>query len=774
MARVAGIVKRLALGAVALGLSCACAALTGNEQVSLASQGRYADLAAGLESDVARGVVLKGADQHALCLAYSRLKRYDRVFPCLERLDRLFAGSSDKSTRLFGLDDGTATAPLMRAEALIELGSYEEALSNVQAALDWFRRENANDMDILVDALAAKALAQLGLGRRADAERTAAELRDVKLGFLGSDAVGAKALAQARVAMALGRWKDVIVALDSDSTLKLRSFLHNLAGGAYLKGVNEWVWLELPRAYMYTKARLELGEAEAKTSLRRLLEVPELAANGGIYWLVLADVAGLAEKDGNDAEAEKLYLRAIEVVERQRRTINSEANKIGFAGDKQALYQRLLQVQLRQGHLQQAFQTAERGKARALVDLLAAKSGETFVAPEDPRRKEYAEILDRMALAELQEAGQDPAAIQRATRGAGSVQAKSLAQQLPGALSELVSVAPPDFAKVQGLLARDESLLMFYGSGRQLHAFVLNAGGVHAAEIRAEGLEDEVKRLRLALGRQDSAAPQLLRQLYARLIQPVKDHLSTTRLTIVPHGPLHYVPFAALNDGSADLIDRHSIRMLPNVSVLQYLKRASRVPLENMFVMGNPDLGDPKLDLPGAEFEAKQLQERFKVQRLLLRKQATRSGFRQFAPAAPLIHVASHGEFDAAKPLHSGLMLSAEGKAGGIDRLTVSDLYAMKLDAALVTLSACETGLGSVLTGDDVIGLTRGFLYAGAGTVIASLWSVDDDATAFLMLRMYEAFQDGKGDDFLRQAQLETRKKFPNPLFWAAFYRTGL
>jgi len=97
----------------------------------------------------------------------------------------------------------------------------------------------------------------------------------------------------------------------------------------------------------------------------------------------------------------------------------------------------------------------------------------------------------------------------------------------------------------------------------------------------------------------------------------------------------------------------------------------------------------------------------------------------------------------------------------------------MRLESDLVTLSACETGLGKVASGDDVVGLTRGFLYAGAATIVASLWKVDDRATAELMRRFYDNL--GRMDklEALRQAQLETRKAFPAPFFWAAFQLIG-
>jgi CHAT domain-containing protein len=133
--------------------------------------------------------------------------------------------------------------------------------------------------------------------------------------------------------------------------------------------------------------------------------------------------------------------------------------------------------------------------------------------------------------------------------------------------------------------------------------------------------------------------------------------------------------------------------------------------------------------------------------------------------------VASHGEFDSANPLSSALLLAAPTREQG--RLTVSDLYQLGLNAEIVTLSACETGLGRVASGDDVVSLTRGFLYAGTSTVLASLWQVDDDSTTYLMTRFYHHLHNNIRGEALRLAQLDTRARYPHPFFWAPFYMTG-
>jgi CHAT domain-containing protein len=119
-------------------------------------------------------------------------------------------------------------------------------------------------------------------------------------------------------------------------------------------------------------------------------------------------------------------------------------------------------------------------------------------------------------------------------------------------------------------------------------------------------------------------------------------------------------------------------------------------------------------------------------------------------------------------------MLAGKSVTDEKDRLTVSELYSMRLDADLVTLSACETGLGKVSNGDDVVGLVRGFLYAGANRVISTLWEIDDEATSKLMVSFYKDLKAGKPKaESLRTAQLGLRKDFPHPRYWAAFQMTG-
>jgi len=145
--------------------------------------------------------------------------------------------------------------------------------------------------------------------------------------------------------------------------------------------------------------------------------------------------------------------------------------------------------------------------------------------------------------------------------------------------------------------------------------------------------------------------------------------------------------------------------------------------------------------------------------------------FKKTSGAFRYIHMASHGEFNPDTPQASRMLLSADATNDG--NLTISEIYDLSLNADMVTLSACQTGLGDVKNGDDVVGLNRGFLYAGAKSIVASLWSVPDESTRVLMTSFYNNLKTTDKSSALQQAQLVGIKKYKHPLAWAAFQMTG-
>jgi CHAT domain-containing protein len=130
-----------------------------------------------------------------------------------------------------------------------------------------------------------------------------------------------------------------------------------------------------------------------------------------------------------------------------------------------------------------------------------------------------------------------------------------------------------------------------------------------------------------------------------------------------------------------------------------------------------------------------------------------------------------HAEFNEEDPMRSALLLAAEGKDDG--RLKVEEIFSLDLKTTMVVLSACETGLGKLSSGDEIVGLTRAFIYAGTPSIVTTLWKVNDRASYELMREFYQHLKTAKKSEALRQAQLKVMEQFPEPFYWAAYELTG-
>lgn len=517
--------------------------------------------------------------------------------------------------------------------------------------------------------------------------------------------------------------------------------------------------------YATSLARLH-NTADSKAAFAHLLANPELRDMGSFYWAALYEYSQVLAADGQRAEATRLLQQAADAIERVRTTITFEAGKIGFAANKQAVYAALVAALADSGDWEGAFETGERAKARALVDLLAQSRD----LPPPPTADDKVRAL--FASAQTSEANVGLPAGEEAVRGIQLVAESraSLMLAAPEAAS-LLSVQRVPLETIRSRIAQDETLIEYYSAGDDLYAFVVSNARVTGLKLSAKGLEEEVRAFRDCIARRDSSTRSRAQALYTRLLQPLMNDVHGDKLTISPHGSLHYLPFGALQKGEEYLIDRFSLRITPSASALVYLRTDHPTKPGKLLALGNPDLGEARYDLPNAQIEAQNVAGMFPDSRALVRAQASKSAVKELGGSFSMLHFATHGRFDADAPLSSGVYLSKGAESDGV--LTVSDLYSLRWDADLVTLSACETALGKVANGDDVIGLTRGFLYAGARSIVASLWQVDDAATEKLMVSFYRNLDGHSKRDALRLAQIETRRDYPQPVFWAAFQITG-
>jgi CHAT domain-containing protein len=770
---------------------CATDILTDRDRAMMA--GRYGEMQKAAEAEVPDMNRAPTRKLVSLCIAYAKVKRYDRLSPCLDQLERnvaagdtnmtdmeamqkkspLMAGLAQLGAAMSGVKLEIDVSPFLwelRAETYMDLGEPRRAVEygrKMYATIptEWNRERYAR-----IHALGILGLALAFSGERAQALERARELENVGTGYpyvlLKTD----KQVFLARIYLSLGEYQRAYAIIGEDDNSFFRGLADMVSGGATLEGGSLFAFQQIQRKFMRSKSALEIGQLkEAKAGYDEMLASPVTQENGDLYWIVLYDRGRIAEREGDARAAIDFYRRAVDVIERQRSTLNTEASKIGFIGDKQNVYHGLVRALVAQGDGAQAFEYVERSKARALVDMLAAKKD--FSVPSGNAEQVKA-LLAMADSAEADARALDAAEKTGQTRNLLSDTRRQLGVQAPE-LASLVSVTTLKAAELQSRIPAGETLLEYYYGGSDLYVFVATRESLRVVTLNGAGLVPEVQSFRRAV--QDPVSGRWRedgQRLYARLLAPIEPHLATERLAIVAHGALHYLPFSALSDGKRFLIERHAVRLLPAASVLQFVKGGVGEKPGGLLALGNPDLGDARYNLAFAQTEAQAVAGSVPRSRALLRRDATETAFKEFAGGFRYLHIASHGEFNPDAPLNSALLLARDARNDGV--LTVGELYSMRIDADLVTLSACETGLGKIAGGGDVVGLTRGFLFAGARSIVASLWQVDDRATGQLMSAFYDALRRGADKrDALRASQLAALKTTPHPFFWAAFGLTG-
>jgi CHAT domain-containing protein len=720
-----------------------------------------------------------------LCYAYWKQKKYNALFSCLDRLEANIAAGDATVFRYtpFNVSRRSSTSypqnitvlPLLiRAETAVDFGDYTKAIRYAEKALPLIETIKWEGVDGLTNwpnrlrirALGVIALAQALAGERRQASETLARLEAAPVGFVAMLPVKKERNQQlGRAYMALGEYRKLLE-FKTPFLDAIGSFAETFILGTYLTGDNLFAFVNLPIDFMFGKALQETGRIEeARNGYDKLLSHPAVSQNGDIYGVLLFERGRIAEAEKNPEAALEFYRKAVEVIEQQRSTIHTEASKIGFVGDKQLVYFRLIAALVDLGRHDTAFEYAERAKSRALVDLLASNDRPLGDRPGIVRMTAE---LDRFeALSKAQGGGSDAR-----IAGARSIEIREKIRTSAPELYSLIAVSTPSARDLQAMLASDETLLEYYASKEDLFVFVVTPGRVSAYRLDGKSLTEQVSAFRKALGRPDGLdVAEMSAVLYRRLIQPVEKEIVTPYLVVVPHGALHRLPFSVLSNGNETLLEKFSISYLPSCSVLRFIRDGRAARLESALVFGNPDLGDPGFDLENAEKEAIRVGRSFPKARVLLRKEATESEFKMLADRYGTVHFACHASFSPDVPLNSGLLLRKDDRNDGL--LTAGELYAIRMDADLVTLSACETGVGDIRSGDDVIGLTRGFLYAGTRSILASLWQVDDEATAELMTSFYGHLAGGDKRKALGEAQLEVRRKKPHPYYWAAFELIG-
>jgi CHAT domain-containing protein len=362
-------------------------------------------------------------------------------------------------------------------------------------------------------------------------------------------------------------------------------------------------------------------------------------------------------------------------------------------------------------------------------------------------------------------------------------QAAGLDRQF-GLTYNIIPISPDELQKK---LPKGLQIVAYYLSNDALYAWVINHNSIEAVkrDVSLQKVADLIKSFRNSIFTQTTKRGVAViakpvdnkgnehRELYEILFHPIEEHLSGNRVIIIPYGILNYLPFQALHDGNQYLVEKYSISYSPSLSVLEFLKRETRQHGLRIIAFGNPDLNNIALDLPAAEREVEMIKELFPTAKILKRQEATEAYAKSLVQDYNIIHFACHGEYIPEAPLASSIRLSPGNGEDG--RLEAGEIFDMDIHANLVVTSACQTAIGRIGKGDEVVGLTRAFIYAGAKSVLGSLWNISDEATTSLMMDFYRNLRSLNESEALRQAQLNmiNSKEYNSPFFWAPFYITG-
>lgn len=527
-------------------------------------------------------------------------------------------------------------------------------------------------------------------------------------------------------------------------------------------------YMLIPYSFVEAKTNYETGNLTlAKQQYDTLLTMPEFTSFATMYPTALHDRGVIASKENNSEKAEEFFTKAIAIVESRRATLTEDAAKIGFVWDKQILYKDMIDLLIAQKRDAEAFAYAERSKARALVDMLASSEQFTKSMP----------ATSKQAYAELQTAQQKALAFfmdkeaTTKTRGLVVVKTHELQKRDPR-LASLVTVSSVDPKRIQTQLAHDDVLIEYY-EGNEWLAFVVTPKSIRAVRLGKPDVKNMVANFRKDIqDRNSTAYKRSGEQLVKAILSKPLGYADTSKLTVVPHGALHYLPFSGLPHGKNFIADKYSVRLIPSASVLEFIPVRKSVTPESLLVVGNPKLRSEKFNLPYAEKEATAISSRVSGAKLLVQEDAREDVLKRESSKYAYLHFATHALFTPETPELSGLLLRGGANDDGL--LTAAEIYGMKLKSKLVTLSACETGLGDIANGDDVLGLTRALLYAGADSVVTSFWKVDDKSTSKLMVNFYNYLGKYNKRSALQKARKSIRSgKYRHPYYWAAFELTG-
>lgn len=566
-------------------------------------------------------------------------------------------------------------------------------------------------------------------------------------------------------------------------------------------------------------------------SHKKALKISKDISVPKIIWEAHAGLGAAYEETDNYSQAMSHYKASVEAIESVRGGLLSEEQKSSFLESKIEIYKKLqnLLYKLHQDNqtgrfAEEAFEYAERAKVRALLDLLEEskidihKGVDTVLINQEKEIfREIVRIQTELRGENLSESEVSRLRNQLEEKEGRLSQLRIELKKRSPVYADLKYPEPVTLRQAQKVILGEKDLALEYSIGEKhsyLWAITKTDYDIYQLPSQAKITEKTEKYLDFLSKppAPETSLPSLGRELYDMLIRPAQKYLETgSNVIVVPDGILYYLPFETLiynleGQGSLYLVESNKISYVPSLSLLGILKAKKKegtLPgTSELLAFGNPDFGEESdsftrdeltergiyeeygfrfVSLPYSEEEVRNIASFFpkELTSVFIREQAKEEVIKnENLTKHKRVHFATHAVLDEKFPLRSCIVLTLDEDPSEDGYLQLNEIFNLKLDADLVALSACETGMGKLVEGEGLIGLSRGFFYAGANSILLSLWAVNDRSTARLMKSFYRYLHEGKEkSEALRQAKIDfIHGELPSlrhPYYWAPFILLG-
>jgi CHAT domain-containing protein len=491
-----------------------------------------------------------------------------------------------------------------------------------------------------------------------------------------------------------------------------------------------------------------------------LSQIVNLSKNPEIEWQLHFEKGRIYENLDNIYSAFQEYLKSIDIIERIRGDLSIEEFRSAYMIDKMYVYERLIMLllensgsgifnNLKHSPIETAFYYSERARSRSFLDILgnnkisSKKSSDTILLAKEFRLRLQIQKVTK----EIEKSNEiEPEGLEKYLGILNEEYFKTLdlIKLSNSDYNSLISVEPSGLSEIQELLAEKDAIIEYWIGKDKSVIWVITNKTIIAKIINtgADTIEELISDCRALIKTDKNTL--LLTELYNTLIAPIETEINGYEtLYIIPHRSLHFLPFQALIDKTGKyLVEKFNVSYAPSSSVLKYCS-LKKCDLNDDFLgmaLGDISIGNFS-PLPGTKAELKQIVQLYPEATAKYENETSETYFKTEVKNHNIIHLATHGFLDSRRPMNSYLLMPSDDKNDG--QLTVNEIFDLNLKSKFVVLSACETGLGELSKGDELIGLSRAFIYAGTPAIIVSLWPVEDASTALLMTRLYQYYSVG-------------------------------